>query len=455
MSTADRPAAPPASGPPEGRAGDRLDGWKAIAGYLGRDIRTVQRWEIGEGLPVRRLSHKQRASAYAFTGELDEWLAARVPDEIDAEAVGEGSEPGGVERATALGAPRRWRSAVPWLIALGVLGLIGYVALRSLDGTEAAHGDTRNLQAYAAFAEGQALYLSRRYREAAIALERAVTLDPSYGVAWAWLGKAYGRLAQPVWTGGPAAASRATEAATRAAHLAPDSSESHIALALAARARGDVEGWRAGARRAAELDARAAEALALLGDSYSAVIYSCSADQDPELAEEYYRQALELMPGLTTAVSNRAGNLRRLGRYAECVDLVNRSLRDYPDQAPLLAVRGLCRLQQGDVDGATEDIAPLRSHPRIAPAGSLVYLGLLALHTGRTEEGIRDLEAFTQFDHSARAELIAAEAYGLAGDLERGRAHIKRAIALDASCEAFVANSTAFAFANQQASLRH
>lgn len=445
MSMPERPASPPAGGPPEGAA-DRLDGWKAIAGYLGRDIRTVQRWELGEGLPVRRLSHKQRSSAYAFTAELDEWLARRTPEV-------EGDSPVGVEGPVvdeAVGTPdgparRPWLPVATWVLVLGTLGLLGIATLRSL-GSDASQSDTRDPQAYAAFAEGQALYLSRRYREAAIALEHAVTLDAAYGIAWAWLSKAYGRLAQPVWTGGPAAATRATEAAVRAVSLAPDSPEAHIAVALAARARGDVEGWRAGARRAVELDARAAEALALLGDSYSAVIYSCSVDQDPELAEEYYRKALELMPGLTTAVSNRAGNLRRLGRHAECIDLVNRSLRDYPDHAPLLAVRGLCRLQQGDVGGATEDIAPLRSHPRIAQAGSLIYLGFLALRTGQTEEGIRDLEAFTQFDQSARAELIVAEAYGLAGDLERARLHISRAIALDATCEAFVANSIAFSF---------
>jgi hypothetical protein len=30
----------------------RLDSWKAIASYLKRDIRTVKRWEVGEGLPM-------------------------------------------------------------------------------------------------------------------------------------------------------------------------------------------------------------------------------------------------------------------------------------------------------------------------------------------------------------------------------------------------------------------
>ena len=41
--------------PKEGRAGERLDSWKEIAAYLRRDVRTVQRWEERESLPVHRL----------------------------------------------------------------------------------------------------------------------------------------------------------------------------------------------------------------------------------------------------------------------------------------------------------------------------------------------------------------------------------------------------------------
>ena len=33
----------------------RLDSWKAIAAYLGRDMSTVIRWEKEKGLPVHRL----------------------------------------------------------------------------------------------------------------------------------------------------------------------------------------------------------------------------------------------------------------------------------------------------------------------------------------------------------------------------------------------------------------
>ncbi len=421
-----------------GRSGERLDGWKAIAGYLGRDIRTVQRWELSEGLPIHRLEHKQRASAYAFTAELDAWLATRTP----ADPVGEvtASDPTAVPAV-----PQPSRRLALAATGLVILAIVGVLALRLAEPTPGSGNvDTTDAEAYSAFAEGRALYLSRQYADASVSLERAVTRDPQYAEAWAWLAKTYGRLAQPVWAGGAQARDRATEAARRAAGLAPGSADAHVALALAARARGDMEELRAEAQRAFDLDPRAAEALALLGDSYSAVVYACHAGQNPELAESYYRRSMELMPSMTTTASNRAGNLRRMGRYTECVDLLNRVIRSFRDETPLLAVRGGCRLLMGDLAGATEDIAPLRHNPRIAHAGSLVYLGLLGLKSGRTEEGIRDLESVTQYDRSARTELIVAEAYGVAGEVDRATAHLKRAFDLDKACPAMVATSIAF-----------
>ena len=39
---------------------DLLDSWKDIAGYLKRDISTVQRWEHREDMPVHRHVHDVR-----------------------------------------------------------------------------------------------------------------------------------------------------------------------------------------------------------------------------------------------------------------------------------------------------------------------------------------------------------------------------------------------------------
>ncbi len=56
---------------------ERLDSWKEIASFLGRGIRTVQRWEREEGLPVHRLPHAQRGSVFADPKELSAWWDSR------------------------------------------------------------------------------------------------------------------------------------------------------------------------------------------------------------------------------------------------------------------------------------------------------------------------------------------------------------------------------------------
>jgi hypothetical protein len=54
-----------------------LTSWKEIANYLGKGVRTVQRWEQQFGLPVRRPNEKAKGIIHATRGELDHWLAGR------------------------------------------------------------------------------------------------------------------------------------------------------------------------------------------------------------------------------------------------------------------------------------------------------------------------------------------------------------------------------------------
>lgn len=56
---------------------DRLDSWKEIAAYFHRDIKTVQRWEKREGMPVHRHLHDKMGSVYALGAELDTWSQGR------------------------------------------------------------------------------------------------------------------------------------------------------------------------------------------------------------------------------------------------------------------------------------------------------------------------------------------------------------------------------------------
>jgi TolB-like protein/tetratricopeptide (TPR) repeat protein len=82
----------PASGATPGPKGlplpdKKLVSWKEIASHLGRETRTVQRWERSEGLPIRRHEHQKKSTVYAYTSELDEWFKNRQPvDDPEADA---------------------------------------------------------------------------------------------------------------------------------------------------------------------------------------------------------------------------------------------------------------------------------------------------------------------------------------------------------------------------------
>ena len=71
---------------PEGSSlsAKKLDSWKEIADYLDRDVRTVQRWERSEGLPVHRHGHQKGSTVYANASELDEWRKSRQPQDAHA-----------------------------------------------------------------------------------------------------------------------------------------------------------------------------------------------------------------------------------------------------------------------------------------------------------------------------------------------------------------------------------
>jgi hypothetical protein len=59
------------------QSNELLNSWKEISAYIGRGVRTVQRWERDFGLPVRRPGGHVRGSVIAMRKDIDEWLATR------------------------------------------------------------------------------------------------------------------------------------------------------------------------------------------------------------------------------------------------------------------------------------------------------------------------------------------------------------------------------------------
>ncbi len=125
-------------------ADERLESWKEIAAFLGRGVRTVQRWEEVEGLPVHRHVHGKGGTVFGLKSEIQEWYARReIAPTTDAGAsvdapsvVARIEEPkaGSAPAPTAASASVRPRLRRKALVATGILAgiaLFELIAFRS------------------------------------------------------------------------------------------------------------------------------------------------------------------------------------------------------------------------------------------------------------------------------------------------------------------------------------
>ncbi len=87
-----------------------LDSWKEIATHLQREVRTVQRWEKNEALPVRRHLHQQRGTVFAYRDEIDAWLQSRTARQASSPLLEKGAD---------------HSRKLPWWPAALLLGFLG------------------------------------------------------------------------------------------------------------------------------------------------------------------------------------------------------------------------------------------------------------------------------------------------------------------------------------------
>lgn len=103
---------------------DLLKSWKEIASYLGRDVRTVIRWEKDKALPIHRAPGLKRAgTVFAYRSELDRWMMGNPDDSVAA-----------TREAPLLSRPQRSR----WL-AVAAIALVALIALLLTGFSKARH----------------------------------------------------------------------------------------------------------------------------------------------------------------------------------------------------------------------------------------------------------------------------------------------------------------------------
>lgn len=94
---------------------DRLDSWKEIALHLRRNVRTIQRWEKTDGLPIHRVAHAKRGTVFAYRSELDAWWNSSH----------------GLNGIGVRGWPYTWGKILVFVSAIGIVVLVVVLGVRS------------------------------------------------------------------------------------------------------------------------------------------------------------------------------------------------------------------------------------------------------------------------------------------------------------------------------------
>jgi Tfp pilus assembly protein PilF len=323
----------------------RLDSWKTIAAFFGKDERTVKRWEKERGLPVRRVPGVTRGTVFAYTKELERWLAGtddgtpiRVAEtfipgaltERNEAAAGATAGAGGfasesIEEASAQTGLGQGILQTSWprvlLGAAMVLSVAGFLIYSSV-----GHREIRFNTALAARHQpdstAQDLYLKGRFyfekrtpndlNTAVDAFTQAIVHDPGYAQAYVGLADTYSLLREYSTMPALEAEQRARAAAQRAVGLDPNLAEAHTSLAFA-------EFW-------GFLDA---------------------ADADRE-----FRRAIELDPKLARAHHWYATFLNAVLRTQDALAEIERARQLDPSSKAILADKGVLLLEAGHRDEA-------------------------------------------------------------------------------------------------------
>ncbi|KAA6459553.1 hypothetical protein DYQ86_15630 [Acidobacteria bacterium AB60] len=231
----------------------RIDSWKEIAAFFGRDERTAKRWEKERGLPVHRLPG-ERGGVFAWSRELEEWLNSPATESGSgdsastpvAEAAVEPVSAPAVEAAEPISEIRRRPARMEMAAAVGALliaaGVVGF-GIHGRHGHRAENGHTAVLAHHTPNPEAEQLYLKGRYywslrtadslRQAADAFTRAVVLDSDYAQAYAGLAECYDLMPEYASMPVTEAFPRAIAAGRKAIALDDSLGEAHRALGFA------------------------------------------------------------------------------------------------------------------------------------------------------------------------------------------------------------------------------
>lgn len=358
----------------------RIESWKEIAAYFGRDERTVRRWEKTRSLPIHRLPG-EKGGVFAYRRELMVWLNSASAEALEPETAmigvprfrrrlsdapeflaetektaGEQVEPAQgsslASESAELGelqslhlvnedseSPEKRRSLLAVASALAIIAfvLLGVGLARHslflhsngvLNSEALSVAKPVDPAAQEAYRKGRYYWNHRTdgsLRQAVEAFTQAVVRDPSYAPAYAGLADSYNLMPQFSSMPKSQAFPLALAAARKAVALDDSLSEAHRALAFALfYGDWDVNAGFREYQRAIELDPKDVEAHDWYANSLQL------AGRDAEAVAET-EKARELDPASRVVVANEAFVLYWTGQRAQGVDKLKELERNEPD----------------------------------------------------------------------------------------------------------------------------
>lgn len=321
----------------------RIDSWKEIAAFFGRDERTVKRWEKERGLPVHRVPG-ERGGVFAYAGELTVWLnsSAAASDKREPEPAQPSSMIGSAAEDVLQPTPSpshasppapisvrrfRARATILWsaLLIIAALTFGAFYLLRHFPHERDSAGHSTAAR-HIPDRQAEELYLKGRYywsrrtegslNQALDAFTQAVVHDSEDAKAYAGLAECYDLMPEFTSMPGSEAFPRAIAAAGKAISLDDSLAEAHRAMAFAL----FYWEWKV-----------------------------------PGALSEYQR-ALQLDPRDEEAHHWYATSLMMLGRYTEAMSEIDKARQLNPGSRSILADQALIRFWAGDRSAAVEKL---------------------------------------------------------------------------------------------------
>lgn len=345
----------------EEKANRPLTGWKAIAGYFGKDERTVRRWAATRELPVHRVKGDRSGPVFAYVADLNRWLVSHGQM---------------VESPQAKPPPERRKIGIGWVAALCLaclaLGLAGAVGWRLLPGGA-------RVPSVAAVSSAESLYLDGLYHlekrnaegitRALGLFSQAIAADPGFPSAYVGLADAYNLVSQYTPTSAEESYPKARAAAERALALDPENGPAHAALGFNMFYHGR--------------DPQAAMALMQKSIAF-----------DPANARAHHWYAL-------IAMQNRD--------FAVALEEIVIAQRLDPHAASILANKGLILFHAGQTQAALDILRPL-AHSEPTLLSPPAYLATIYLATGRSSDFLREYRRAAEISDNRPALAIATAA---------------------------------------------